>query len=399
MSAKITTFGPLWDLRVTFLLLFGFSDVVQTLRLHRLDIPRTAYVGDSLWLNCSYDLESDDFYAVKWYFNNTEFYSYSNNKPDFFEPPGIHIDQHISLEGNVFLQSVSLQAEGVYKCEVTAGRPTFQTVAQEQFLEVYMMPTTPPAIKESTKEGLITYALGDVINVNCTSPLSKPATRLNWRINDKPVPASALIPYAPLPGSSGLQYSHLGLRIKLEPPIVNSGDSYLRLACDGEVRRERQIERQVKVISPRGTSPADSNPKIAYVKQQDMLNATCTVRDTNEASHVTWILNGRKLDSDSAKLVTFMRTRPSLSIQSELSVQLSRADRERPLLRCVAIQAYTLWNGTNVRERKIHTRSAGFFYINGATQRASPLISMAALMTLIQAGVDLLTQTSLLQEV
>lgn len=60
-----------------------------------------------------------------------------------------------------------------------------------------------------------------------------------------------------------------------------------------------------------------------------------------------------------------MRTRPSLSIQSELSVQLSRADRERPLLRCVAIQAYTLWNGTNVRERKIHTRSAGFFYING----------------------------------
>lgn len=45
--------------------------------------------------------------------------------------------QHISLEGNVFLQSVSLQAEGVYKCEVTAGRPTFQTVAQEQFLEVY----------------------------------------------------------------------------------------------------------------------------------------------------------------------------------------------------------------------------------------------------------------------
>lgn len=81
------------------------------------------------------------------------------------------------------------------------------------------------------------------------------------------VPASALIPYAPLPGSSGLQYSHLGLRIKLEPPIVNSGDSYLRLACDGEVRRERQIERQVKVISPRGTSPGKTTEKSVFFSE------------------------------------------------------------------------------------------------------------------------------------
>lgn len=61
------------------------------------------------------------------------------------------------------------------------------TVRPFQSSSILVMPTTPPAIKESTKEGLITYALGDVINVNCTSPLSKPATRLNWRINDKPV--------------------------------------------------------------------------------------------------------------------------------------------------------------------------------------------------------------------
>ncbi|OQR72926.1 hypothetical protein BIW11_01218 [Tropilaelaps mercedesae] len=76
----------------------GFSDVlpmVRALRLHRLDIPRTAYVGDSLWLNCSYDLESDAFYAVKWYFNDTEFYMYSNNKPDFFDAQGITLDAEL----------------------------------------------------------------------------------------------------------------------------------------------------------------------------------------------------------------------------------------------------------------------------------------------------------------
>lgn len=31
------------------------------------------------------------------------------------------------------------------------------------------------------------YSPGDIVNVNCTSALSKPATRLSWRINDKPV--------------------------------------------------------------------------------------------------------------------------------------------------------------------------------------------------------------------
>lgn len=98
----------------------GFSDVVQTLRLHRLDIPRTAYVGDSLWLNCSYDLESDDFYAVKWYFNNTEFYSYSNNKPDFFEPPGIHID--VSMMPSQYLfKRVKFAIE--FSCIIDQHRP------------------------------------------------------------------------------------------------------------------------------------------------------------------------------------------------------------------------------------------------------------------------------------
>lgn len=60
-----------------------------------------------------------------------------------------------------------------------------------------------------------------------------------------------------------------------------------------------------------------------------------------------------------------MRVQPSLSVQSDLSVQLSRADRVRPLLRCVAEQTDVLWNATNVRELKMQTRSAGYFFSNG----------------------------------
>lgn len=47
------------------------------------------------------------------------------------------LQRHISLGGNVYLHSVDLQGEGIYKCEATAGIPTFQTVYLEQYLEVY----------------------------------------------------------------------------------------------------------------------------------------------------------------------------------------------------------------------------------------------------------------------
>ncbi|KFM72515.1 hypothetical protein X975_15586, partial [Stegodyphus mimosarum] len=39
-----------------------------------LDVPSAVMQGDSIWLNCTLDLESDDLYSVKWYKNDVEFY-------------------------------------------------------------------------------------------------------------------------------------------------------------------------------------------------------------------------------------------------------------------------------------------------------------------------------------
>lgn len=46
------------------------SDVLvlsQALRILMLDIPSPANVGDSVELTCSYELEGDRLYSVKWY--------------------------------------------------------------------------------------------------------------------------------------------------------------------------------------------------------------------------------------------------------------------------------------------------------------------------------------------
>lgn len=37
-----------------------------------LDVPLTAVVGESIELTCSYDLEGDKLYSVKWYKNDAE---------------------------------------------------------------------------------------------------------------------------------------------------------------------------------------------------------------------------------------------------------------------------------------------------------------------------------------
>lgn len=44
----------------------------SALRIQMLDVPLTAVVGESIELTCSYDLEGDKLYSVKWYKNDAE---------------------------------------------------------------------------------------------------------------------------------------------------------------------------------------------------------------------------------------------------------------------------------------------------------------------------------------
>lgn len=60
-----------------------------------IEVPSSVMVGESFWLNCTLDLESDDLYSVKWYKNEAEFYRHlPSDTPSGqkFDIPGIHLD-------------------------------------------------------------------------------------------------------------------------------------------------------------------------------------------------------------------------------------------------------------------------------------------------------------------
>ena len=95
------------------------------------------------------------------------------------------------------LQSVKLNSEGSYLCEVSGEAPLFQTAKNQNFLKVVGnedgqqgvmvtecldghlvadLPDDGPIISGS----LPRYKVGDVISANCSSFHSIPAARLNW---------------------------------------------------------------------------------------------------------------------------------------------------------------------------------------------------------------------------
>lgn len=54
---------------------FLFS-VVGSLKDVEVDIPTAVKPGETVVMTCTYDLEGDDLYSVKWYKGRQEFYRY-----------------------------------------------------------------------------------------------------------------------------------------------------------------------------------------------------------------------------------------------------------------------------------------------------------------------------------
>lgn len=72
-----------------------FRLATSGLRLLRLDVPSIMRRGEATWLNCSYELERDQLYSIKWYKNNVEIYRYlpsETPRVKVYNMPGIHID-------------------------------------------------------------------------------------------------------------------------------------------------------------------------------------------------------------------------------------------------------------------------------------------------------------------
>ncbi|XP_025017571.1 uncharacterized protein LOC107366687 isoform X2 [Tetranychus urticae] len=114
---------------------------INAITLEHIHVPSHVMVGDSVWLNCTYDLQGDELYSIKWYKNSVEFYRYLPKsdppKPQGFICDGIYLDLSKSTLGNVFLNTTDLNSQGDYKCEVSAEEPSFKTVRKIKPLRVY----------------------------------------------------------------------------------------------------------------------------------------------------------------------------------------------------------------------------------------------------------------------
>ena len=68
---------------------------VAPIRLTDTVLPTHAILGEDLILQCSYDMEGDKLYSVKWYRNGKEFYRHipsDNPTTAVFRQPGLYVD-------------------------------------------------------------------------------------------------------------------------------------------------------------------------------------------------------------------------------------------------------------------------------------------------------------------
>ncbi|XP_011164999.1 uncharacterized protein LOC105199549 isoform X1 [Solenopsis invicta] len=150
-----------------------------------INVPTMVRSGDTVTLSCHYDLEGLPLYTIQWFFNDHEFYRFIPDRrppsPPYstFDVAGIQVNVSKSNSHDVTLVDVSRELTGTYKCEVSAGSPSYHTMIERAKMEVVDAPKTDPAIR-TEKERI---AVGETLRANCTSGKSRPAPAVTWKLN------------------------------------------------------------------------------------------------------------------------------------------------------------------------------------------------------------------------
>jgi len=205
----------------------------KAIRLTEQSIPAHAIRGEDVILECSYDLQGDSLYSVKWYRNGQEFYRHiPTDRPQtvVFRQAGLIVDEYKSTETRIVLRNVDLTTSGKFRCEVSGEAPLFQTATYTNLLIVVDLPDDGPVITGT----LPMYKPGETLVANCSSFNSFPSASLNWYINGRVAPEKHLVEYPVTSSLIQLYSSTLGLRIKIEKNLFSkSGD--LKIKCTATI--------------------------------------------------------------------------------------------------------------------------------------------------------------------
>ncbi|XP_052889614.1 uncharacterized protein LOC128297937 [Anopheles moucheti] len=171
--------------------------------------------------------EEEKLYSIKWYKDNEEFYRYvpSASQPiKSYKIEGIRVDPNHSDGTKVLLRGLTLKSSGIYRCEISAEAPSFDSVQGEGRMDVIYVPKDGPHISDGGRQS---FQNGETMEFNCTSARSHPATTLQWYINDLQVmDPNSIIHYPSVQNQHGLITTFLGLSM-----VVNH-----RLYIDGTIR-------------------------------------------------------------------------------------------------------------------------------------------------------------------
>ncbi|XP_071036319.1 muscle M-line assembly protein unc-89 isoform X2 [Parasteatoda tepidariorum] len=287
------------------------SGGVIALKLMSLDVPTAIMLGESVWLNCTLDLESDELYSVKWYKDDVEFYRHlpqDNPSGQKYDVPGIYLDLRKSVQGHVFLTKTDLESEGIYRCEASAESPTFQTVEAEKQMKVYVLPQQDPVIEGSQ----LRYEVGDYVNVTCKSGYSKPAAVLKWYVNGIKMEKDVEIHYPNIEHPNGLQTSILGLLFMVKPNHLFQGGA-ITLRCIATFSQTYSTSSEELIVGEKYsgisaamntlTVVAKDGPLITGGETQyrvgEFLNLNCSSTKSKPVPTLNWYLNDRLITNES----------------------------------------------------------------------------------------------------
>ncbi|XP_053690712.1 uncharacterized protein LOC128739259 [Sabethes cyaneus] len=176
------------------------------------------------------DDDQERLYSIKWYKDNEEFYRYvpSAKQPiKSYKIDGIRVDPNYSDGSKVLLKALSLKSSGVYRCEISAEAPNFDSVQGEGRMDVIYVPKDGPHINGSERRS---YHIGETMELNCTSGRSYPGSTLQWYLNDQLVTdAGSIVHYPRLVNQHGLVTSFLGLAMVVQPRHYIDG--LMRIKC------------------------------------------------------------------------------------------------------------------------------------------------------------------------
>ncbi|XP_014278010.1 uncharacterized protein [Halyomorpha halys] len=178
MSVSVSVFA-----RLLFCSLACFPQGILSLELTELKVPRHANFGETVTLECLFELDRGSLYSVKWYKDEDEFFRYmpdSSPRKRVFILPGVSLNADKSNMSQVTLNRVGFTSSGSYRCEVSTEAPDFETALQSKNMTVVVYPDGPPVISGVPS----TYSSAEEhITANCTSGKSNPAPVVIWYVN------------------------------------------------------------------------------------------------------------------------------------------------------------------------------------------------------------------------